>query len=601
MEKTETRQCQNCKKEFTIEPEDFDFYAKIKVPPPTWCPDCRRKRRMIFRNERILYKRVCSLCGKQTISVYPQDVPFPVYCSDCWWSDRWEGVQYGREYDFSKPFFQQLKELALGVPHLALQNKSSINSEYCNFSLNNKNCYLLVSASENENCLYTFRIHKSRDSFDSYHLISGELCYEDFAVNNSARAFFCSFSKSLLDSWFCTHSVGLTSCFGCYGLKGKQYYYFNKPLSKEDFSRIINERDLGSFRGLAITKEKVDQHFLNFPRKFADITRSTNSTGNYLGNSRNCRHSFFVTESDNTKYALLCWKLTDSMDVEYSDYGTLLYEAMSIGEEGAYNDSFGVVVWGCVGTFYSQHCFNSNNLFGCIGLRHKQYCILNKQYTKESFDKLRTKIIEHMNKMPYIDKKGRVYKYGEFFPPELSPFCYNETIAQEYFPLTKKEALEQDYQWKEPEERNIKPDLKTNELPDHIKDVSDEIIGKIIQCQHAKIKEDGTLETTCNEQCTTAFKIIEPELAFYKRMNLPLPRLCPNCRHYQRLKQRNPLKLWHRKCQCAGTQSDNGIYKNTTNHPHHGPNHCPNEFETSYAPERKEIVYCEQCYLQEVI
>jgi hypothetical protein len=193
-----------------------------------------------------------------------------------------------------------------------------------------------------------------------------------------------------------------------------------------------------------------------------------------------------------------------------------------------------------------------------------------------------------------------VYKYGEFFPPELSPFCYNETIAQEYFPLTKKEALEQDYQWKEPEERNIKPDLKTNELPDHIKDVSDEIIGKIIQCQHAKIKEDGTLETTCNEQCTTAFKIIEPELAFYKRMNLPLPRLCPNCRHYQRLKQRNPLKLWHRKCQCNGDKSENGVYQNTIEH-FHGKEPCPNEFETSYAPERKEIVYCEQCYLQEVV
>ncbi|MDI6602741.1 MAG: hypothetical protein QME57_01295 [Patescibacteria group bacterium] len=33
--------CQNCKKEFVIEPEDFAFYEKIKVPPPTWCPECR--------------------------------------------------------------------------------------------------------------------------------------------------------------------------------------------------------------------------------------------------------------------------------------------------------------------------------------------------------------------------------------------------------------------------------------------------------------------------------------------------------------------------------------------------------------------------------
>ncbi|MEE8131863.1 MAG: hypothetical protein V3T98_02355, partial [Candidatus Paceibacterota bacterium] len=88
--------------------------------------------------------------------------------------------------------------------------------------------------------------------------------------------------------------------------------------------------------------------------------------------------------------------------------------------------------------------------------------------------------------------------------------------------------------------------------------------------------------------------------AFYKKMNLPLPRLCPNCRHYQRIKQRNPLKLWHRKCQCAGKKSDNEVYKNTIEH-FHKTDHCPNEFETTYSSERKEIVYCERCYQQEVV
>jgi hypothetical protein len=29
---SETKNCQNCQKEFTIEPDDFGFYEKIKVP-----------------------------------------------------------------------------------------------------------------------------------------------------------------------------------------------------------------------------------------------------------------------------------------------------------------------------------------------------------------------------------------------------------------------------------------------------------------------------------------------------------------------------------------------------------------------------------------
>ena len=64
-------------------------------------------------------------------------------------------------------------------------------------------------------------------------------------------------------------------------------------------------------------------------------------------------------------------------------------------------------------------------------------------------DPKREKIIAQMKEMPYIDKAGRKYFYGEFFPTELSPFPYNETIAQEYAPLTKNQAEESSYPWQE--------------------------------------------------------------------------------------------------------------------------------------------------------
>jgi hypothetical protein len=126
--------------------------------------------------------------------------------------------------------------------------------------------------------------------------------------------------------------------------------------------------------------------------------------------------------------------------------------------------------------------------------------------------------------------------------------------------------------------RSYKITKKAQDLPDRIKEVGDEILNEVIECAHNQ---------ACNEQCTQAFRIVKDELQFYRRMNLPLPRLCPNCRHYQRLKQRNPLKLWHRQCMC-----------DKNNHAH--KERCPVEFETSYAPERKETVYCESCYNAEV-
>src|SRR3989344_8834739 len=117
---SETRQCQNCRQSFVIEPDDFGFYEKIEVPPPTRCPECRYQRRLANRNEWSFYKRTCSLCGKENISIYNPEYPGLVYCQTCWWSDKWDRYAYGREFDFSRPFFEQFQELRLKVPHIAM-------------------------------------------------------------------------------------------------------------------------------------------------------------------------------------------------------------------------------------------------------------------------------------------------------------------------------------------------------------------------------------------------------------------------------------------------------------------------------------------------
>ena len=104
-EKVENRICQNCKEKFTINQEDFNFYKKIKVPPPTFCPECLFQRRLMFRNNRVFYRRECTLCGASMLAIFSKDRPYLVYCRDCWLSDKWNPLTYGREYDFSIPFF----------------------------------------------------------------------------------------------------------------------------------------------------------------------------------------------------------------------------------------------------------------------------------------------------------------------------------------------------------------------------------------------------------------------------------------------------------------------------------------------------------------
>src|SRR3989344_3219066 len=103
----QTKSCQNCKKDFTVESEDFNFYEKIKVPPPTWCRECRQMRRMSFRNERNLYKRKDSRTDKDIISVFSPESPHKVY-DQKYWYDEFDPTEYGQDYDFSRPFFEQM-------------------------------------------------------------------------------------------------------------------------------------------------------------------------------------------------------------------------------------------------------------------------------------------------------------------------------------------------------------------------------------------------------------------------------------------------------------------------------------------------------------
>ncbi len=213
---------------------------------------------------------------------------------------------------------------------------------------------------------------------------------------------------------------------------------------------------------------------------------------------------------------------------------------------------------------YSDNTRNSTECFGCAGINNKKYCILNKQYEKEEYEKLKKEIIAE------LQREGI---YGEYFPPALSPFGYNDTLAQEYFPLSEQEAKEKGFNWQTAISRTYgKETIKENEMPETIEEVTEGILKEVLVCK----------------DCKKNFRIAKSELDFYKRIGIPLPHKDFECRHQDRMKKRNPRKLWHRSCMCE-----------LKNHAH-GEAKCSNEFETSYSPDRKETAYCESCYQQEV-
>ena len=564
----ETRVCQSCKNSFKIDASDFNFYEKMQVPAPTWCPECRLIRRFAFMNIRTLYKRTCDLCGVSIISMYYPMKKLKVYCNPCWWADTWDGTEYAMEYDPSRPFFEQLIELKNKTPFMALEctYTSNINTPYTNYTAWQKNSYLTYFGDYVENSLYSMMLAKIRDCMDCYHIDESELCYGSIDGHKLYNCHFTIGCGDCHDVHFSRNCYVCSNCLGCVNLRKKSYCIWNVQYTKEEYKKKMEEIQMASWKTVESTWKQLKEFSLKFPRRYyMGDSRNKNVSGEYVYESKNAHDVYVGVALEDSRYTqfITLPKTKDAYD--YTGWGNnseKIYECEVVGE-GASNCRFSAECFSnALNLEYCLYAINSSkDCFGCVNIKKKQYCILNKQYSKEEYVKLRGKIMVDMSENPYVDEQGRVYRYGEFLPTAMSPFAYNETIAQDFFPLTEKGALEKGFSWFE----NVKPvyiiTKKATDLPDSIENISDEILNDVIECA----------------LCKRGFKIVSNELSLLKKFNLPIPHYCPECRHKSRFIEVQKPKLYYHECM-----------------------KCDNPIKTSYARERPEIVYCEKCYQQEV-
>lgn len=556
----EKKTCSHCGDEFVVTSGDADFYAKIDVPSPQMCPLCRAQRRLAFRNERVFYKRKCDRCDRDTVSMYSPNKSYRVWCYDCWFSDGWDPLNYGRNYDPNRSFLEQFEELWKEVPKVALMHVRSVNSEYLNISADNKDCYMIVESSNNEGCAHCYWIQECRDCIDVSFASKTQLSYESDDCYDSYKIFYSKGCHDCRDSYFLLDCRDCSDCIGCVNLRSKKFHVFNKPLSEEEYRAFLKEAKLDTHEGVEKLRKEFDAFEKTQPKKYAEIVNAPGSSGNYMKNSKNCTYCFHCYDSEDSKYGVHVWRnAKDCMDVDTAGRNAeLLYNSMNAGIDVSHYVCSNLC-WTCSFMQYCYYCFDSNFCFGSVGLRKKEYCILNKQYTKETFEELREKIIEDMK------KRG---EYGEFFPAHISTFGYNETAAQEQFPLTREEAEKEGFKWEEcPRGTYGKENVHWNSVPENI--------------------DPKTAIFACIE-CKKNYRVIPAEMSFYQRLGVPLPRLCPDCRHARRIARRGPNRLWERGCSCVSSE-----------HGHSG--RCENTFLANVNPEKNEILYCESCYQKEVV
>jgi hypothetical protein len=335
--------------------------------------------------------------------------------------------------------------------------------------------------------------------------------------------------------------------------------------------------------------------------KYAHITASEDCTGDYIKHSKTCFNAYDVQDSRDMSDLVFGMKSTDCLSASLlGENSELCYNTISTLKSSRIVSSLYMIETSDM--LYSYNCSLSQNCFGCVGLSKKRYCIFNKQYAKEEYEKLVPKIIEHMRRVPSSPQRGEgraspgldsgvrgdgsplisnsspqrgeeSMEWGEFFHPSIALFGYNESYAQTNYPLTREQALARGFNWSDsaspaPQTKNIIP---ASRIPDSIFDIPD-------PSPEALANGDSILNTTIEcEVSGKPFRIIPQELRFYREHNLPLPRRHPDVRNTDRLSFRNPRKLYDRPCM-----------------------QCSRPVKTTYAPDRREKMYCEECYVKAV-
>lgn len=321
----ETRTCKFCHGEFPITDKDMSFYEKVSpvfggkkylIPPPTLCPDCRQQRRLSFRNERKLYKRKCDATGKEIVSIYSPDKPYTVYHQEYWWSDAWDPMSYGKEFDFGRGVFEQMRELMGEVPRPSLLNTNIENSEYVNYSSYIKDSYLIFDATQSEQVFYGSNLEFVKNSVDMTDVSYCENCshlLDSSNCNNVHDGWGCNWSHD------CYHVEDLENahhCFMSHTVYNKSYIFQNTECTKEEYEKRMTE-----FQKLPQkTQDRLIQEWKTEYRKtkiypYHLSVKFENSTGHGLLNVKNATACYSIQEAEDIKYSSNSANLKDCYDV----------------------------------------------------------------------------------------------------------------------------------------------------------------------------------------------------------------------------------------------------------------------------------------------
>src|SRR3990167_8753540 len=206
------------KGDFTINEDELALYKKVDIELPTLCFSCRVKLHLSFWMFGKFRKGVSDLSGENLITVLSENSRYPIYTSLEWYSDKWDALNYGMDYDSKLPFLKQLQNLQEKVPRPHQTGTKNTKCDYCDDVWNSKNCYLSRSMEHCENLFYSYRNIRVKNSIDATICFNCEKSYDISECHNSFKLFYSKHSRDCIDSYFLYDCRNCQDCFMCWNL-----------------------------------------------------------------------------------------------------------------------------------------------------------------------------------------------------------------------------------------------------------------------------------------------------------------------------------------------------------------------------------------------
>ena len=504
------QKCAQCQAQFTLSPEELAMYKKAGVPASDQCAYCNWAQLLSFWILGRFRVTKSALSGKQIITNLPETAPFPIYEREEFISDAWDPMIYGVQYDSSKPFLDQLTELQSKVPHPHQLGNKNVNCQWTDDWWECKDCYLCRSGFRNEFLSYGYRVVGCKDAIDLAHCFDCEQSYDCLFCFKCYRLKYSFDCHDCVDSAFLYDCRNCSNCFMSWNLRNKQYCILNQQYTKEEYAEKMKQYNLKSYAAVVQLKAQFVRkvageavHRANFNIQVAG------SSGNFLSEDKGCIDCHFLDKSENCRRVLRGYQAKDSIEAICA--GVIEQSTRTALDQFGYGNTCVLYTTNCRYSMYLDGCEDCEYCFGCVGLKKKKYCILNTQYTKEEYEELVGKIKTDMT------ARG---EWGKFVPFAMAYGGYNVSLAQVLFPRTKEQVLAMGAKWEEAPAPSYQGAISSDELPDSIDAVTDEITKQRVICVETKL----------------SYNIAPRELAFYKQHGIPLPQRHFDFRTFDRYK-----------------------------------------------------------------